>query len=413
MRATPHGGPFCIGSKAKRRERRFCGFGLEHSSMASKRDYYEVLGVSRESAPEDIKKSYKKLALANHPDRNPGDESAVDRFKEAAEAFEVLSNPDKRSRYDRFGHKGVSGSNGRSGFNDVSDIFDMFGDLFEGFGGGRSSRRRGRRGSRGEHLQSSLTIGLIEAAKGCTRDIELQRREVCGTCSGSGAKAGSSPIQCDYCGGHGQVVQSQGFFRIQTTCPACRGAGTVVRDKCEDCGGAGRTAKSVKLEVKVPAGVDNGMQLCLRGEGESGLQGGGRGDLYVNIIVEEHPLFKRDGDNLICQVPITYTQAVLGTELEIPVLEGRHQHTIPAGTQAGEVFRIRGGGMPDPHTGRTGDLLVQMHLEVPKKVTETQEELLRQLAEMEHTDVSPHRTSFLEKLKDWFGRDDEDDEKEN
>ena len=382
-------------------------------SMASKRDYYEVLEVPRGALPEEIKKAYKKLALANHPDRNPGDDEAVTRFKEAAEAFEVLHDPGKRDRYDRFGHAGVSG-NGRTGFSDVSDIFDAFGDLFEGFGlfGGGRTRGRRRRTYKGESLRTPVTIDLLEAAAGCTRDLQIQRRETCSVCDGSGAKPGTTPHRCDYCGGHGQVVQSQGFFRIQTTCPACRGEGTVIRDKCFRCGGTGREAKDFKLEVKIPPGVDTGMQLCLRGEGEPGPHGGPRGDLYVDIRVKLHPLFQRDGKELTCRVPITYSQAALGAEFEVPVLDGRYTFTVPPGTQPGEVFRLRGFGMPDPHGGRRGDLHVEVQVEVPKKLNDRQEELLRELAELEQADVSPHRKSFFESLKDYFGlHDDAEDAK--
>jgi len=370
-------------------------------SMASKRDYYEVLDVPRDASDDSIRKAYKKLALANHPDRNPGDEEAVVRFKEAAEAFEVLGDREKRARYDRYGHAGVSGNGGAS-FHDVGDIFEAFGDLFEGFGffGGRSQSRGGSR--RGEHLQTAVTIDLLEAASGCSRKIEIRRHELCGTCHGSGARPGSAPETCDYCAGHGRVVQSQGFFRVQTTCPACGGRGTVIREKCSDCGGSGRIRETAHLEVHVPGGVDTGMQLCLRGEGEPGTDGGPRGDLYVDITVREHPLFRRDGRNLSCVVPITFTQAALGTELEIPVLEGRHTLTIPPGTQPGEVFRLPRFGMPDPHGGRRGELLLQVQVEVPQELSDQQESLLRQLAELEHTHVSPHRKSFLEKLKDYF-----------
>ena len=375
--------------------------------MASKRDYYEVLGVKKDASTDDIKKAYKKLALANHPDRNPGDATAVDRFKESAEAFEVLSDQDKRARYDRFGHEGVKGTgHAGGGFQDVGDIFEMFGDLFEGFGFGSGGGRRrgggGRRATQGDSLKTALKIDLLEAAKGCSQQVEIKRRELCGTCHGSGAKAGSVPVKCDYCGGHGQIVQSQGFFRVQTTCPACRGEGKTVRDKCADCGGSGRTNEKVRLEVRIPPGMDTGMQLCLRGEGEPGLNGGPRGDLYVEIHVKEHHLFERDGQDLICHVPITYSQAVLGAEIEVPTLDGRMQQDVPPGTQSGEVFRIRGGGMPDPRGGRPGDLLVEVHIEVPKKVPEKQRELLRQLAELEQTNVSAHRSSFFDKVKDWF-----------
>jgi molecular chaperone DnaJ len=367
--------------------------------MAPKRDYYEVLEVTRESSAVQVKKAYKKKALANHPDRNPGDDEAVGRFKEAAEAYEVLSDANKRARYDRHGHAGVSG-NGAAGFSDLGDIFSAFGDIFGGLGGGRSGGRGGAR--RGGHLKSSITIDLLEAATGCTRELELDRPEVCVTCSGSGAKPGTTPDSCDYCGGHGQVVQSQGFFRVQTTCPACRGAGNVIREKCPDCNGSKRQFVETKLEVKVPAGVDNGMQLCLRGEGEPGFDGGPRGDLYVDIQVKPHPLFEREGSHLTYQVPITYTQAALGAELDVPVLDGKHLLTIPPGTQPTQVFRLKGEGMPDPHGGRRGDLHVEMHLEVPENLDERQEELLRELAEHEHANVSPHRKSFFEKLKEYF-----------
>ena len=372
-------------------------------AAASKRDCYEVLGVSRDASPEEIKRAYKKLALANHPDRNPGDEDAVARFKEASESFEVLRDPDKRARYDRFGWQGVSGPAGGGGFRDVSDIFDAFGDLFEGFGffGGQTSRR-GRSGRRGASLRTSVTIDLLQAARGCSQDVELDRHSTCGTCGGNGARPGSAPTPCDYCGGYGQVVQSQGIFRIQTTCPACRGAGTVVRDKCPDCRGDGQKIEHVTLQVRIPAGVDTGMQLRLQGEGEPGAGGGPRGDLYVDIQVREHPLFRREGLHLTCQVPITFSQAALGTTLEVPVLDGRHELEVPAGTQPGEVFRLRGRGMPEPQGRGTGDLFVQVQVEVPKTLTDRQEELIRELAEIEHRDVSAHRKSFFEKLKEYF-----------
>lgn len=368
--------------------------------MASKRDYYEVLDVPRDASPDQIKKAYRKMALANHPDRNPGDQEATLRFKEAAEAFEVLSDPGKRDRYDHFGHAGLGG-NGGGGFSDIQDIFDAFGDLFGGgiFGGGTRQRTRARRG---HSLRTAVTIELLEAASGCTRQLEIPRRELCGTCDGSGAAPGSTPQTCDYCGGNGRIVQSQGFFRVQTTCPACRGEGTVIREKCTACSGSGREQKTVHLEVKIPAGVDTGMQLCLRGEGEPGARGGPRGDLYVDIQVAEHPLFRREGPDLTCEVPITFSQAVLGTDLEIPILKGRHSLNVPPGTQNGHIFRLRGYGMPDPHGGPKGDLFVQVHVEVPRKLTERQEELIRELAELEQTHVSPHRKSFFEKLKEYF-----------
>ena len=373
------------------------------SPMATKRDYYEILGVARDAAPEDVKRAYRKAAAANHPDRNPGDKAAVERFKEAAEAFDVLGDVDKRALYDRYGHDAFARAGGRQpGFNDVGDIFSAFGDLFEGFFGPQVGRSGGRRPTRGDSLRCSINLELREAAFGCTRAVEIQRAELCSTCDGSGAKPGSSAEKCSYCAGRGQVVQAQGFFRIQTTCPACRGAGEIIRDKCPKCAGSGREEKAVKLDVKVPAGVDNGMQLCLRGEGEPGDHGGPRGDLFCDIHVAQHALFIRQGHDLVCTVPVSFSQAALGTELDVPLLDGKQRLEIPAGTQPGEIIRLRGKGMPDPHSRRKGDMLVEIHIEVPRKLNERQEELLRELAEVEKKNVSAHQKSFLEKLKDYF-----------
>jgi molecular chaperone DnaJ len=369
---------------------------------ATQRDYYEVLGVERSATVEVIKKSYKKLAIQFHPDRNKDDPDAVEKFKEAAEAYDVLSDPDKRSRYDRFGHAGVKGAAGAGQYRDVEDIFDAFGDLFEGFGLFGGGRTRGARGGpqRGAHLQTAVIVDLFSAATGCERDVSINRKKTCTNCGGTGSEPGTTPETCNYCGGHGQVVQAQGFFRIQTTCPACRGAGKVIRHKCNTCFGSGREDEQVTLSVKVPAGVDNGMQLCLRNEGEAGLQGGPRGDLYVDIRVKEHSLFEREGKQLMCRVPITYTQAALGSTIQIPLLKGSDELEVPPGTQPGEVFRLRGKGMPDPHGGRAGDLHVEVQVVVPKKMGDEHEELLRKLAELEKTEVNPHQKSWLDKLKD-------------
>jgi len=374
--------------------------------MPAKRDYYEVLEIARESSTEEIKKAYRKQAMKFHPDRNPGNEEAAERFKECAEAYEVLADNEKKARYDRYGHAGLgNGSGGGAGFQDVSDIFEAFGDIFGGVFGGGGGGRRGRSGRRGESLRTSITIDLLEAAKGCKRTLEIDRPVECETCQGSGAKPGTQPETCQYCGGRGQVVQSQGFFRVQTTCPACRGEGKVVREKCEKCRGSGRENSHVSLEVNIPAGVDTGMQLCLRGEGEPGFHGGAPGDLYCDIQVKQHPFFQREGVHLICHVPITYTQAVLGAELEIPLLEGREKLTIPAGTQPDAVFKIKKQGMPDPHGRGRGDLRVHVQLEVPKKLNARQKELLHELSEIERTNVGTHRKSFFKKLKDYFSQD--------
>lgn len=381
--------------------------------MATKRDYYEVLGVAKDAGPDDIKKAYRKLAAKYHPDRNPGDATAVEKFKEASEAFDVLSTDEKRARYDRFGHAGVEGAAGRGagGFQDVEDIFEAFGGVFgDLFGGGGGGRRRGGgpRAKRGEHLRTSVTIDLVEAAVGCQRELEIRKRISCKTCQGTGAKPGTSPVTCDYCGGHGQVVQSQGFFRVQTVCPGCQGTGKIIRDKCADCRGTRFQSTTVTLDVKIPAGVDNDMQIRVSGEGEGGENGGPSGDLYVDIHVKPHPLFQREGRNLLCEVPITFTQAALGTELDIPLLTGKQKLTVPAGTQPNETFRLRGQGMPDPHGGPRGDLVVQVIVQVPKKLSKPYEELLRQLAELEDKHVSAHQKSFFESVKEFFTGDDDD-----
>jgi molecular chaperone DnaJ len=370
-------------------------------SMATKRDYYEVLGVPRDASLKQVTEAYRKLALANHPDRNPGDAQAEARFKEAAEAFEVLGDAEKRARYDRYGHKGLSGT-GFHEFTDVADIFEAFGDVFGGglFGDLFGGRRRGP--ARGSDLRCDIEIELTEAARGTTRNLEFQRRELCGECDGSGAQAGSKPETCRYCGGRGHVVQSQGFFRVQTTCPSCRGAGSKITKPCRNCRGTGRVTATRKVDVHIPAGVDDGMRLCLRGEGEVGDRGGARGDLYCYIHVAEHPLFERHGNAILCRVPITFPQAALGGEVEVPTLDGRETVAIPRGTQTGERFRLRGRGMPSPRGGARGDQWVEVFVETPDVLTGRQEELLRELAELDHQHVTPRRKSFFEKLRDYF-----------
>ncbi len=386
--------------------------------MTTQRCYYEVLGVVRTSSTDDLKKAYKKLALKFHPDRNPDNEDAINSFKEAAEAFEVLSDSDKRARYDRLGHAGVRGAaGGGAGFQDVNDIFGAFGDLFEGFGfqfGGGGGSRGGRRSgaTRGESLQTKIRIDLTEAFNGCKRELRISRHEACDTCQGSGCKPGTSPVKCATCGGQGQVIQSQGFFKFQTTCPACRGRGTVVKNSCSSCNGQGRLLKEVTREISIPAGIDAGMQMCLRGEGEAGLNGGPRGDLFVDVDVKKHPLFQREGQDLMYRLPITFGQAALGAEIEIPTLKGPESLKIKPGTQPGEINRLRGLGMPDPRggNGRTGDLLVEIQIEVPRRLSTEQEELLRKLSELDHKDVMPQSKSFFEKVKQFFSGQEETEE---
>jgi molecular chaperone DnaJ len=376
--------------------------------MAAKRDYYEVLSVTRTASDGEIAAAYRKMAIQYHPDKNPGDDDAVKRFKECAEAYEVLSDGDKRARYDRYGHAGVDGPGGGAPhFSDVNDIFQAFGDIFgdsvfgDLFGGGRRGGG-GRRVQRGNDVRCDLSLDLLETARGCTKQVQYKRHQRCTDCQGSGAKPGSKPEKCRYCGGQGQVIQSTGIFRVQTTCPACRGAGTTIKDPCDACHGEGVVLQSVSREVSIPAGVDNQTRLRMAGEGDPSPNGGPPGDCYCFITVREHPLFVRDGQNLICRLPITYSQAALGAVVEVPTLAGREELRIAAGTQPGDVFKLRGRGMPDPRGRGTGDLLVQVELEIPKKLTERQEQLLRELAAEEHANVSPQRKTFFEKLKEYF-----------
>jgi molecular chaperone DnaJ len=372
--------------------------------MAGKRDYYEVLGVDRNATEKQIAEAYRKLALKYHPDRNPGDEEAVAKFKEAAEAFEVLNHAEKRAIYDRYGHAGLEGQGVGPQFHDISDIFQAFGDIFgDGLFGdffGRSRRRRGPR--KGSDVSCEVEIELVEAATGVTKPVTFRRREYCPTCEGTGAKRGTRPETCRYCGGRGQVVQSSGIFSIQTTCPSCRGAGAIVREPCSQCRGSGVVVAEVTREVTIPAGVDDGMQVRIPGEGEPSPEGGARGDCYCSIKVRPHPWFRRDGRNLLCQVPIGYALAALGGTIEIPTLEGRYELEIPRGTQSGTQFPVKGAGMPDPRRRGRGDLIVQVTIEVPQRLTPEHERLLRELAELENRQVGPERRSFFGKLKEYF-----------
>lgn len=367
--------------------------------MSEKRDYYEVLGLARSASQSEIATAYRKLAVKYHPDKNPGDEEAIERFKEASEAFEVLHDDDKRSRYDRFGHAGVNGQSAGH-FTDVEDIFSAFGDIFgDLFGGGRARRHRVRKG---RDVRCSVTLTLQEAAQGVAKTVEFQRHERCETCGGSGAARGSKRETCAYCGGHGQVVQQAGIIRVQTTCPACHGAGSSISSPCRSCRGTGHLLKKVKADVQIPAGVDDGMQVRITGQGEPSPNGGPPGDCYCFVSVLQHPLFEREGRHLVCRIPITYSQAALGCTLEVPTLAGPGEITIPPGTQTGEVFRLEGQGMPDPRIVGLGDLLVQVNIEVPKNITPEEEKLLRELAELEHKNVAPVRKGFFDKVREYF-----------
>ena len=378
---------------------------------AMKRDYYEVLGVVREAPADDIKKAYRQMALKFHPDRNPGDEEATKKFKEAAEAYEILSDADKRQRYDRYGHAGLNGTAVHD-FRSTDDIMSAFSEIFGGglFGDMFGERRRGPRA--GPDLLMKLEIELVEAARGTTRSIEVNRQEFCTECRGSGARKGTSPATCNYCGGRGQIVQARGFFQVATTCPACGGEGVRITDPCTRCRGAGRVPNNAHLQVDVPPGVESGMWLQLRNQGELGDIGGQRGNLRIQIMVKKHPFFERRRNDLICQVPISFAQAALGALVEVPTLDGPEELEVPRGTQSGETLRIKGRGMPDIGGRARGDELVEVNVETPRHLTARQEELLREFAEIEHLTVSPRRKSFFEKLRDYFTEEAEPDESE-
>jgi molecular chaperone DnaJ len=371
--------------------------------MAQQRDYYEVLGISRSAENGEIAAAYRKLAVKYHPDKNPGDQEAIERFKEAAEAFEVLNDPHKRARYDRYGHAGLNGAGGVHHFTDVEDIFSAFGDIFGDLFGGRGRARQ----HKGRDVRCDVTLTLKEAATGITKKVEFQRHERCERCAGTGAAPGSRREVCSYCRGQGRVIQSAGIVRIQTTCPVCHGEGSTIKQPCPSCRGSGQTLRKVTTEVQIPAGVDDEMRVRIAGEGEPSPDGGPPGDCYCFISVLPHPLFERDGQHLVCRVPITYSQAALGATLEVPMLDGRGELEIPPGTQSNQVFKLSGKGMPDPRRRGLGDLLVQVVIEVPKKLSKEEQALLRELAELEHKHVAPERKSFFTKLKDYFTADED------
>jgi molecular chaperone DnaJ len=364
----------------------------------TKRDYYEVLGIQRNANGDEIKKSYRKLALQYHPDRNPGDKPAEEKFKEAAEAYEVLSDPEKRQLYDRFGHAGLQ-QTGFQGFRDFDDIFSSFGDIFEeffGFGARGSHRSSIRRGA---DLRYDLTIDFMDAVSGKEMEIEVSRHETCDECGGLGTREGTRPAVCSTCGGRGQVTRSQGFFSISTTCPTCQGSGTVITDPCHKCRGVGRVLIRKKLALKIPAGVDTGSRLRLQGEGEPGERGAPPGDLYVFIRVAPHESFRRQNDDIVVAVPITYSLAALGGEVEVPSLDGSDVLQIPHGTQSGQDFRVPGKGVPHLRGRGRGDLVVVVYIETPHKVGKDEEELLRRLAELEGVKVSSKKKGFFSRSK--------------
>lgn len=369
-------------------------------------DLYKILGVDRNSSGEEIKKAYRKIALKYHPDRNPGNKEAEQIFKKAAEAYGILGDPDKKRKYDQFGMDGLRGTETR-GYSTVEDIFDAFGDIFGGgsifedfFGGGRS---RGKAARRGASLKCDIEVDFKDVATGVEKKIELTKREVCDVCHGSGARAGTSPVTCPYCKGKGEVQQSQGFFTLRTTCPKCHGAGKMIESPCTKCSGSGRYPKKSIISIQVPPGVEDSTRLRLTGQGEPGENGAPPGDLYCDIHVKPHSIFKRQGDDVVCEVPVPFAQAALGCTIEVPTLTSNIiQVKIPRGTQNNEVVPIRGEGFPNLHGYGKGNLLVQVIVEVPTKMTSRQEELLREFAELEKKNVSPRQKKFFEKMKGLF-----------
>jgi molecular chaperone DnaJ len=372
----------------------------------AKKDYYEVLGVNRDASEEELKKSYRKLAMKWHPDRNPDNPNAVEHFKEAKEAYEVLTDANKRAAYDQYGHAGVdpsSAAGAGAGFGGFSDAFgDIFGDIFGGGGGGARARSSVYRGA---DLRYNLEITLEEAARGTETRIRIPAMEECATCHGSGAKPGTSPSACTTCGGNGQVRMQQGFFSIQQTCPKCHGSGKIVTSPCASCHGAGRIKQHKPPSVKIPAGVDEGARIRLSGEGEAGVNGGPSGDLYVVMHIKAHSVFQRDHNDLHCEMPISFTTAALGGEIEIPTLDGYAKIKVPTETQTGKVFRLRGKGIKGVRSSTQGDLMCHVVVETPVSLTARQKELLQEFESINQSDSGRHNPkakSWMDKVKEFF-----------
>jgi molecular chaperone DnaJ len=385
--------------------------------MSNKRDYYEVLSVERNASGEEIKKSYRKLAVKYHPDKNPGNHEAEEKFKELGEAYDVLSDEEKRAAYDRFGHaafaQGGGAARGGGGFHDPFDIFrevfggggggggmgNIFEQFFGGGGGGRGERESKQRGS---DLRYDMQITLEEAAFGVEKEVEVSKLDTCGTCSGSGTESGSRVTTCNTCGGRGQVVSSRGFFQVSQTCPRCRGTGQMVERPCPKCRGEGRTEQSKRIKIKIPHGIEHGSRLRVTGNGEAGIRGGPRGDLYVVVHVKEHEVFEREAENLYCEVPISFSISALGGEIKVPTLDGPALLKVPTGTQSGAVFKLRGKGMTVLNSSQRGDLMVRLIVAVPQKLTPEQRKKLEEFAELLGEDVPPPQKSFFQRAKEFF-----------
>jgi molecular chaperone DnaJ len=385
----------------------------------TKRDYYEVLGVARNASEDDLKKAYRRLAVKLHPDKNPGDPNAEGQFKELGEAYDILSDADKRAAYDRYGHAAFAQGTAGAGRGGGVDPFDLFREVFGGmaggaesgggggifdqiFGGaGRGSDREGRQ--RGSDLRYDLQIKLEEAAGGVEKEIDINKLATCEVCNGAGAEAGSQAVTCRTCQGRGQVITSRGFFQVSQTCPRCRGTGTIIEKPCQNCGGEGRTEKTARIKLKIPAGIDDGARLRSTRNGEAGIRGGPPGDLYVVIHVAEHAVFQREDDTLFCDVPISFVTAALGGEIQVPTLEGQAALKVPTGTQSGTMFKLRGKGMPDLNTKVRGDLMTRVLVEVPSRLNAEQRQKLEEFAALCGEENAPLHKSFFEKAKEFFG----------
>ncbi len=374
-------------------------FVLSEKNMSTKRDYYEILGLTKDVSSEEIKKAFRRLAMKHHPDRNPDDAESEAKFKEAKEAYEILMDDNKRQAYDRFGHAAVDGSRGGgAGFGDI--FGDMFSDIF---GGGRANSNRAQAGA---SLRYRVELSLEDAIYGIEKELDIPKLVECEECHGSGAKKGTTPKECKTCHGQGQLQMQQGFFMIQQTCPACQGEG-MIKEPCRGCRGQGRVEKAKKLKVKIPAGVDEGDRIRVGGEGEAGLNGGPAGDLYIEVSLKKHAIFERDGNDLHCEVPVSFIHCVLGGEVEVPTIDGKATISIPAETQSGKVFRLRGKGIKSVRSNVTGDLFCQVMIETPVNLTETQKELLRQFdnsVKQDNQQHSPRSKSWFDKVKSFFER---------